>query len=229
MTKGNNHLIILGAGDHAKVVIATIEAEARYETVGLLDDDESKHETTWYGHPVLGGDDQLARLREQGVSKAVVAVGDNVSRAKLAQLAVKTGFELPTVIHPTAVILKGSVIGEGSVVLPNVYVGADARIGSGALLSVGTMIAHDCILGDWCQLCPGARLGGHVRVGDYSLIGMGAAVLPGVTVGRQAVVGANAAVINDVPDFVIATGVPAQANPGSQAGSSENLELKIEN
>ena len=215
MTKQNNHLIILGAGDHAKVVIATVEAEAKYKIIGLLDDDELKHETTWYGHQVLGGSDQLARLRDQGVSKAVVAVGDNVGRAKLAHLAVKTGFELPTVIHPTAVILKGSVIGEGAVILANAYVGADSKIGSNVLLSVGALVAHDCVIGSWCQLCPGARLGGHVRVGDYSLIGMGASVLPGLTVGPQAVIGANAAVISDVPDSATAVGVPARATPGS--------------
>ncbi len=208
-------LIIIGAGDHAKVVIATVEAEARYKVFGLLDDDESKHETKWYGHQILGGDNQLESLRERGVSKAIVAVGENNRRAKLAQLAVKAGFELATAVHPTAVTLSGSVIGEGTVVLPHAYIGADAHVGSGVLLSVGAMVAHDCIVGDWCQLCPGARLGGHVRLGDYSLIGMGASVLPGVTVGRQAVVGANAAVIGDVPDSATAVGVPARATPGS--------------
>ncbi len=215
MSKENNHLIVLGAGDHAKVVIATVEAEAKFTVIGLLDDDESKHGTTWYGHPVLGGSDQLTRLREQGISKAVVAVGDNVGRAKAAQIAVKAGFGLPTVIHPTAVILKGSVISEGSVLLANAYVGADSHLGAGALLSVGALVAHDCVIGSWCQLCPGAKLGGHVKLGDYSLIGMGASVLPGITVGRQAVVGANAAVIGDVPDFVTAVGVPARVTPGS--------------
>ncbi len=215
MRKENNHLIILGAGDHAKVVIGTAEAEAKFKVIGLLDDDKSKHETTWYGHQVLGGCDQLARLREQGVSKVVVAVGDNVGRAKLAELAVKTGFELATVIHPTAIVLKGSTVGEGTVLLANAYVGADSTLGNGVLLSVGAVVAHDCVIGSWCQLCPGAKLSGHVKVGDYSLIGMGASVLPGVTVGRQAMVGANAAVINDIPDLVTAVGVPARATSGS--------------
>jgi sugar O-acyltransferase (sialic acid O-acetyltransferase NeuD family) len=210
MNREYNHLLVLGAGDHAKVVIATIEAEARFQVIGLLDDDVSKHETTWYGYRVLGGHDQLARLRDQGISKAIIAVGDNIHRAKLAQSALKAGFELADAIHPTAVMMRGSVIGEGAVVLPHAYVGADARIGSGALLSVSAMVAHDCVVGDWCQLCPGARLGGHVRLGDYSLIGMGATVLPRVTVGRQAVVGANAAVIDDVPQHAVAVGVPAR-------------------
>ncbi len=210
MNAGNNHLIILGAGDHAKIVIATVEAQARYKVIGLLDDDESKHGTAWYGHQVLGGSDQLMALRARGVSKAVVAVGDNQCRAGLFKKAVKAGFELLTIIHPTAVILGGSIIGEGTVVLPHAYVGADAQVGRGAILSVGAMVAHDCILGDWCQLCPGARLGGHATVGEYSLIGLGASVLPKVSVGRQATVGANAAVIRDAPDFATAVGVPAR-------------------
>ena len=208
--KEDNRLVVLGAGDHAKVVIATIEAQTTYKVIGLLDDDESKHGTTWYGHQVLGGNGQLARLREQGVTNAFVAIGDNVARARLAKLAVKTGFGLTSVVHPTAVILNGSVIGEGSVVLPHAFVGADAQVGRGAILSVGTVVAHDCILGEWCQLCPGVKLGGHVQVGDYALIGMGAAVLPGTSVGRQAVVGANAAVISDIPDFETVVGVPAR-------------------
>jgi len=212
LNRANNHVVVFGAGDHAKVVVATIEAEARLKVIGLLDDDESRHGTTWYGHQILGGSDQLTRLREQGVSKVVVAVGDNVGRAKLAQLAVKSEFELVKVIHSTAVILNGTVIGEGTVILANAYIGADSNIGSNALLSVGSLVAHDCVIGSWCQLCPGARLGGHVRVGDYSLIGMGATVLPRVTVGERAVVGANAAVIHDIPDDVTAVGVPARVS-----------------
>jgi hypothetical protein len=43
MRKENNHPIVFGAGDHAKVAVATVEAEARYEVMGLLDDDVSKH------------------------------------------------------------------------------------------------------------------------------------------------------------------------------------------
>ena len=43
MRKENNHLIVFGAGNHAKVAVATIEAETWYKVMGLLDDDVSKH------------------------------------------------------------------------------------------------------------------------------------------------------------------------------------------
>ena len=43
-----------------------------------------------------------------------------------------------------------------------------------------------------------------------SLIGVGAAVLPRVTIGNETVVGAGAIVARDLPDSVVASGVPAR-------------------
>jgi sugar O-acyltransferase (sialic acid O-acetyltransferase NeuD family) len=214
MNNNKTDLIVLGAGDHAKVVMATVEAQGKYTIVGLLDDDPSKQGTTVYGREVLGGSELLVDFSERGVTNVIVAVGDNADRASLAKLAVNAGFDLATAIHPTAIILKGSAVGAGSVLLPNAYVGADSILGEGVLLSVGSLVAHDCEVGSWAQFCPGARLGGHVQVGDYSLIGLGASVLPGVSVGRQVVVGANAAVIGEIPDFATAVGVPARVVVG---------------
>lgn len=227
MEKIRQPIVVIGAGDHAKVVISSIQAADEYTMVNLLDDDKSKHNTHWYGQPVLGGSDRLKELHRQGCRGFVVAVGDNQARADLQLFATEVGLRPITVIHPTAVVLDGSKIGEGSVLLPHAYVGADARIGKGCLLSVGAMVAHDCILGDWCQLCPGAKLGGHVRVGDYSLIGMGASVLPRVTVGRKVMVGASAAVIGDVPDFATAVGVPFRLTTTRWGGNDSVIAPRL--
>ena len=51
---------------------------------------------------------------------------------------------------------------------------------------------------------------GEVRIGEGCWIGIGAVILPGVTIGRNAVVAANAVVTQDVPDFVVAGGIPAK-------------------
>lgn len=53
------------------------------------------------------------------------------------------------------------------------------------------------------------RIEAPVEICDGAFIGMGARILPGVRIGRGAVVGANAVVTRDVPDFHIATGIPA--------------------
>lgn len=52
-----------------------------------------------------------------------------------------------------------------------------------------------------------------IVIGDYAWIASNAIVLPGVTVGRGAVVGAGAVVRDDVPDYGVMIGNPAQLAP----------------
>jgi acetyltransferase-like isoleucine patch superfamily enzyme len=49
-----------------------------------------------------------------------------------------------------------------------------------------------------------------VVIGDGSDIGIGSIVLPGVRIGRGVQVGAGAVVARNLPDYVVAAGVPAR-------------------
>lgn len=206
-----HQVVVFGAGGHAKIVLATIEAEGNYEVVGLLDDDETKRGQSVYGYRVLGGRYRLEELRDQGICRMVVAVGNNLRRTEIAQSLAEKGFQPVRAIHPTATLLRTCRIGPGTVVLVNAFVGADATVGSNSILSVGVVVGHDNVLGSGVQLCPGVRLGGAVRIGDQAFLGMGAVVLPNVTIGHGAVVGANAVVIDDVPDCTAVVGIPARS------------------
>ncbi len=54
------------------------------------------------------------------------------------------------------------------------------------------------------------RQGKRVTIGHDVWIGHGAVLLPSICIGNGAVIGANAVVTRDVPDFMIAAGVPAK-------------------
>jgi UDP-perosamine 4-acetyltransferase len=203
-------VVVYGAGGHAKTVLATIVAQAKYAIVGLLDDSPSTHGAVIGRYQVLGGRPQLAMLRNQGVLKAVVAIGDNLRRIQIAHVLQENGFELAWTVHPTTVQLPGSCIGDGTVVLAHAFVGADAVVGDNVIVSVGAVVGHDCQVGSGAQIGPRAGLGGHAQVGNASFIGMGASVLPGVEIGHHVIVGANAVVRKDLPDNVTAVGVPAR-------------------
>lgn len=56
----------------------------------------------------------------------------------------------------------------------------------------------------------GAISGGPVRIGTGSWIGIGVCILPNVTIGKHCIIGANAVVTKYIPDYSIATGVPAK-------------------
>lgn len=56
----------------------------------------------------------------------------------------------------------------------------------------------------------GLRDGRRVEIGRGAWVGIGAAIVGDVRIGENAVVGANAVVTQDVPDFTVVAGNPAQ-------------------
>jgi len=203
-------LFIYGAGGHAKIVIETIKRQGRHNIVGLLDDDPREKGRELLGCQVLGGQEILDELQTAGVHRCFVAIGNNEARHQKSEDLLNMGFELVSVIDPTAIILSGVSIGPGTLVLGYSYVGVDVRLGQACILSMNCLVGHDSSLGDYVHLTPGVRFGGNVNIGEESFVGLGAVVLPGVHIGRRVTVGAGAAVTRDLPDGVVAAGVPAE-------------------
>lgn len=59
------------------------------------------------------------------------------------------------------------------------------------------------------HLAPGVTISGGVQIGSRVHIGTGAVVIQSLGIGQGAVVGAGAVVTRDIPDYVVAYGVPA--------------------
>ena len=203
-------LLVYGAGVHAQVVIETIHRQGRYEIAGLLDDDPAVTGRTVLGIPVLGGAERATELWADGVTHCFVAIGDNRQRRRKVEELLALGFELATVIDPTAIVLSQVRIGAGALVLGHGHIGVNAALGTGCLVSVSCVVGHDCVLGDYVHLTPGVLLGGNVRIGEQSFLGLGCSVLPRLRIGHRVTVGAGAAVVRDLPDNVVAAGIPAR-------------------
>ncbi len=58
-----------------------------------------------------------------------------------------------------------------------------------------------------------------IKIGDYAWIATNAIILPGVTIGRGAVVGAGAVVRNNVADYAVVIGNPAQLTPAKRTST----------
>lgn len=194
-------LLIIGAGGHARVVLAALDSDVRPRLV----DPAVSAGASLDGVPILGGDDVLASRKDA----AHVAIGDNRRRRSVVDGIEPR--EWRSVVSPHAVILGPVEIGDGAFVGARAVLQPGVRIGRHAIVNTGAIIEHDCTVGDFAHIAPGVVLAGGVTVGDGSLIGAGAVVRPGVSVGRDAVVGAGAVVIRDAPDGVTVVGNPARA------------------
>lgn len=208
--KAKDKLVVFGAGGHAKVVIDIIEQQADYEIAGLLDDDPRHRGSRFFGYPVLGTRADLPALFSAGLHHAIVTIGDNASRAAVAALLHRDGWQFASAVHPRASVGRGVKIGPGSVVMAGCVVNADACIGAQVIVNTGATVDHDCRIEDAVHIAPGCHLCGGVSVGQGSLLGAGSTVTPGVRIGSRVIVRAGSTVLRDVADEARVSGVPAR-------------------
>lgn len=200
-------LAIVGAGGHAKSVIASIDSRI-YEFKGVI----LKEPDPTNQFPVIGYDNDLEAIKTMVdcVIIAIGSIGDIRIREKMESQLSKLGFQFATVIDPSAIIAEDVIIGEGTFVGKRAIINAGAKIGSHAIINSGAIIEHDCIIGDFCHIGPGAVLGGSVRVAHGTHIGIGSTLIQGLTIGQGCLIGAGSVVVNNIRDAAKAYGNPCK-------------------
>ena len=195
-------VLVVGAGGHAKVVVATLQAMGK-RVGGCLDDDPEAVGRSVLGVPVIG---PVSRLRAYE-GEAVVGIGSNRVRHALASRYPDVAWA--TVVHPAAVVHVSARLGAGTVVFAGAVVQPGARIGAHAIVNTGATVDHDGEIGDFVHIAPGVHLSGNVTVEEGGFLGVGACAVPGVRIGAWGIVGAGAAVVRDLPPNTTSVGVPA--------------------
>lgn len=205
-------IVIMGAGEHARVVLSILRYDKEITIEGLIDvcNNSQLWGTEIKGLKVLGGVEILSELYKKGITGTIIAFGDNKTREELTQPVKKIGFTLINAIHPSAMIDNEAVLGDGITICSNVTINTDAVIGNNAIINTGAIIEHDCQIGENSHIASGARLAGGVKVSKNAFVGIGATIIDNITIGENSIVGAGAVVIRHVPDNVTVVGMPAK-------------------
>lgn len=205
-----NNMLLYGASGHAKVIIDCLVSQG--EVIHGIFDDYSDL-VSLNGYDVYNDYDS----KFEGEEKVIIAVGDNVSRKKIAA---KVKHEFGRIWHTSSVISESSEIGQGTVIMHNAVVQPGARIGKHCIVNTGSSIDHDCRLGDFVHISPKVTLCGNVNVGEGVHIGAGATVIPNVTIGKWCIVGAGAVITQNLPDYSLVVGVPGKVIRKIEEGES---------
>lgn len=195
-------VVIIGAGGHGKVIADIIEKSGD-KIVGFLDDGTTQKEI--FGYPILGKSADYNKFKDK---EFIIAIGNNLVRKKIA--CEYSGMRFYTAIHPSAVISRGVVIGEGTCIMAGCVINANAKIGKHAIINSGSVVEHDNNISDFVHLSPGAVLCGTVSVGECTHIGAGVTVKNNVSITGETVIGVGAAVVNDIEMPGTYCGVPAK-------------------
>jgi sugar O-acyltransferase (sialic acid O-acetyltransferase NeuD family) len=202
-------VVIFGAGGLGCLVLDTLLQTEHYRPIAFLDSDPHKHGSSVDGLTVYGGMERIPMLRREGVRAAIVAIGDNHTRVRIAELLRRAGMRLASAVHPLASIAPSARLGNHLIVGPRVMICVHASIADHCVLSAGAIVEHDNRLGPGVFLHPAVRLAGGVEVDDSATLGIGACVIPYRKVGREARVEPGAIVIRDVLPGTTVSGAPA--------------------
>jgi len=195
-------LIIIGGGGHAKVIIDAVLAGDKYEVHGIIDQN-LKIGTKVLGVPVLGTDEILPKLYEQGIKKAFIGVGsigDCSARKAIYKKLKSIGFELPVIVHPKAVIARDVELEEGTFVAASATINPGTKIGKNVIINTSSSIDHDCSIGDFVHIAPGAVLCGTVTIGEGTHVGIGSNIVQSVNIGKNCFITAKALVTSNLSD-----------------------------
>ncbi len=202
-------IVLIGGGGHCRSVIDSLKQLNEYIDIVITDPSEPIGREIM-GCKVVGNDDALPRLFEEGYTNAFITVGNVNStdiRQKIRDKVVNFGFEFPVIIDPSAKISKSALIGCGTFVGKNVVVNTDTEVGSHCIINTGAIIEHECMVDDFTHISVGSILCGEVNVGRNSFIGAGSTIIQCLSIGENVVIGANSTVLTNVESNMSCYGI----------------------
>jgi UDP-perosamine 4-acetyltransferase len=201
-------VLIVGAGAQGRVIADILRAQGRYEAIEFVDDNPEVRGMQVNGTMVISDFPEALRTRQE--VEMIVALGNPDARLAIGAQIAQHGIPLINAIHPSAVIMPTAILGRGIMVGATAVINSNAQVDDHAVVNTGAVVEHDCQVSEGAAIGPGAHLGGRARLGSCAFISTGAIVLSRVSVGARTVVGAGAVVHRDLPDRVMALGVPAK-------------------
>lgn len=206
------NVVLIGGGSQANIVIDILEKDQGYKIIGILDSKKEVNET-FKGYPILGRQESLPEVKEKSnVYGTIICIGDNWLRAKVAGQVQALCPEIVFVnaVHPSVILGKDVEMGGGNVIMAGVILNPDAKIGNHCFISTKSSLEHNTVLGDYSSVSAGVTTGGFMSVGKFSHIALGVTIFDRVHIGEHTVVGSGALVTRDLPDKILAYGVPAK-------------------
>ncbi len=205
-------LLLVGGGGHCKSVLDSLLKTSQYKDIGIIDKKENIGKAI-LGVPIIGGDDDLLELFQQGFNYAFVTIGSIGNPAKRIKLFTKIeriGFNIPNICDSTAIISDNVTMTKGIYVGKNVVINTGSTIGEGVIINTSSTVEHDCVIGQFVHIASGSVLCGEVHIGRNTHIGANSVVKQQVKIGSNSLIGMGSVVLHDIGDNKLAYGNPCK-------------------
>ena len=203
---------VIGAGGFGREVLEIFKDDNRinqkWEIMGFLDGNEEIHGTQINGYPVLGCLDWLADNPDVG---CVVAIGDPKTKKAVIDEMENRNAKFVNAIHPSVVMSEFVKLGKNVIICAGCILTVDIVIHDHVILNINSTVGHDTIIENYCSIMPAVNINGNNQLNEGVYVGTGATFIQEVSVGSWTTIGAGAVIVKDIPENVVAVGMPAKA------------------
>ncbi len=216
-------LIVIGNGSYARMMKRYIELTDFGQTEAYAVESAFIQEQEMDGLPVVPID-QLKESHSPIEYSLIMGIGytkmskvrkENFERCKAL------GFHFENYIHPTALIEKNVMLGEGNNILEGVILEEGVVLGNANLLFGGSLIAHETTVGDYNTFSVKAVAAGCCTIGSHCFVGAAAVIKDHVTIQDYVLLGASAYGFKDMEAYSVV--VPAKSTVLEGRKSTEFL------
>lgn len=204
-------LILIGGGGHCKSVIDVIEAENKYEIIGILDLKENLGKKI-LNYEIIGNDEDILKYANLNIS-FLITVGQinlNNKRINIYNNVKNSKGKFATIISPTAYVSKYSEIGVGTVIMHKVVTNINSKIGDNCIINTGAIIEHDVKIGNHNHISTNSTINGECEIGNNCFIGSSSVLKHCTKICDDVLVGAGSVVVKNVIEEGIYVGNPAR-------------------
>ena len=204
-------VVIVGAGGFGSEVVEIFKDQNKqkkeWNILGFIDDNNKLHGKTINNYQILGGLDWFKEHNDVG---CICTIGEPETKKKIVEKLQKMDVNFYKAIHPSVIMSEFIELGEGVIICAGTILTVNIKIGNHVVINLNCTIGHDTIIEDYCSMMPTVKINGnnHLHKGVY--VGTGATFIHQVTIGAWSTIGAGAVVVKDIPENVIAVGIPAK-------------------
>lgn len=161
-------LLIVGAGGHGRSCLDIARKQDCYHEICFLDDKLDGR--TINDCKVIGSFLDMDKYCNE-FRNIFIAVGNNVFRKQLFNIARACGYNIITLISPDAKVSAYAKIEEGTVVFDNVVIETNATLGKGCVVTSNATINHDAVIENYCLVYSNSVIRPNTLIGSLSRIG----------------------------------------------------------
>ena len=201
-------VVVLGIGNYSEVIIELC-LDIGHDIEALYHFDSSRNNEKIMGYKIQGSYKDF--LIEPKKSAVVVAIGDNILRAKWLNQLRNKGYFTPSLIHPLAYISPSSQIGSAVYIHANSFIWTKVKIFNNVIISPHAVVAHHTTIGEASHISANSTIGAYVTIEENVLVGINAGIISKpINIGANSILGANSMIVGNVPKNAIMIGTPGK-------------------